>query len=81
MNGEPVETGMFGVGHDSQQVFVEPRVDRTHHRVVVRVHLVAGGVFPSLPQRRRAGLEHVSPTGIGRLGRDSVGGFGVAVAR
>ena len=45
-NGEPVETGMFGVGHDSQQVFVEPRVDRTHHRVVVRVHLVAGGVLP-----------------------------------
>ena len=36
--------------------------------MVVRVHRVAGQIFPALPHRGRPLVQHKAPAGIGRLG-------------
>ena len=52
---------------DSAQSVVEPRAHAAEHRMVLGVHGGAGLLLPQLPEGGCALLDHVAPTGIGRL--------------
>ena len=80
MNRKPFESGMGYIGNDSQDIFVEPRVNRSHHRVVVRIHRITRCILPTLPKSCRSVLQHVAPTRIGRLNSYLVGRFDMSVA-